>query len=403
MTQSLVKSPFEPAKLYNQVTLDNWRETAIKALKGEAFETLEKTSDDGIAIHPLYTAQDVNAPNALAPKTNNDGFWDIRQRVLVDDIKEANKIALNELENGANSIDFEISDAEFDFAALSNGIFDDLASIAIIGHENGLEIAKNIISQMPSEKLEKSLLAFNLDPLSLNLTGFDNYNLDAALAFYGDNNAKAPKAKFFCASADWMLGIGASRALQVAILVASGIEYLRTGENKGFAPSQINKSLLFQIGIDGQVILEIAKLRAIRTLWAKVGAAIDENLPMDLQAIVSSEMLEDEHPHTNILRIANACFAAGVGGANIITTRSFEPDPEKENEFTRRIARNTQIILANESNIAHANDPASGSYAFEALTSEIAKDAWSIIQEIEKAGGFSKAIKSGFIAKKLGE
>ena len=63
-------------------------------------------------------------------------------------------------------------------------------------------------------------------------------------------------------------------------------------------------------------------------------------------------MLEEEHPHTNILRIANACFAAGVGGANIITTRSFEPDPEKENEFTRRIARNTQIILANERNIA---------------------------------------------------
>lgn len=403
MTQSLEKSPFEPAELYNQVTLENWRETAIKALKGEAFETLEKTSDDGIAIHPLYTAQDVGAPNILAPKTNNDGLWDIRQRVLVEAENDANKIALNELENGANSIDFEVSNAEFDFASLSNGIFDDLASIAIIGHENGLEIAKNIVSQMPSEKLEKSLLAFNLDPLSLNLTGFDNYNLDDALVFYGENIDKAPQAKFFCASADWMLGIDASRALQVAILIASGIEYLRAGENKGFEHSQINKALLFQIGIDGQVILEIAKLRAIRTLWAKVGAAIGENLSMDLQAIVSSQMLEDEHPHTNILRIANACFAAGTGGANIITTRSFEPEPEKESDFTRRIARNTQIILANESNIAQANDPASGSYAFETLTSEIAKSAWGIVQEIEKAGGFSKAIKSGFIAKKLGE
>ncbi|MBN8647854.1 MAG: hypothetical protein J0L55_07850 [Caulobacterales bacterium] len=403
MTQSPVNSPFEPAELYNQVTLESWRETAVKALKGEAFETLEKTSDDGIAIHPLYTAQDVGAPNALAPKTNNDGLWDIRQRVLVEAENEANKIALNELENGANSIDFEISDTKFDFAALSNGIFDDLASIGIIGHENGLEIAKNIIGQTPKEKLEKSLLSFNLDPLSLNLTGFDNYNLDDTLAFYGENIGKAPKAKFLCASADWMLGIDASRALQVAILIASGIEYLRAGESKGFSPSQINEALLFQIGIDGQVILEIAKLRAIRTLWAKVGAAIGENLPMDLQAIVSSQMLEDEHPHTNILRIANACFAAGTGGANIITTRSFEPDPEKESEFTRRIARNTQIILANESNIARANDPASGSFAFETLTSEIAKSAWGIVQEIEKAGGFSKAIKSGFIAKKLGE
>lgn len=403
MTQSPVNSPFEPAELYNQVALESWRETAVKALKGEAFETLEKTSDDGIAIHPLYTAQDVGAPNALAPKTNNDGLWDIRQRVLVEAENEANKIALNELENGANSIDFEISDTKFDFAALSNGIFDDLACIGIIGHENGLEIAKNIIGQTPKEKLEKSLLSFNLDPLSLNLTGFDNYNLDDTLAFYGENIGKASKAKFLCASADWMLGIDASRALQVAILIASGIEYLRAGENKGFNPSQINEALLFQIGIDGQVILEIAKLRAIRTLWAKVGAAIGENLPMDLQAIVSSQMLEDEHLHTNILRIANACFAAGTGGANIITTRSFEPDPEKESEFTRRIARNTQIILANESNIARANDPASGSFAFEALTSEIAKSAWGIVQEIEKAGGFSKAIKSGFIAKKLGE
>ena len=124
---------------------------------------------------------------------------------------------------------------------------------------------------------------------------------------------------------------------------------------------------------------------------------------MNLQVIVSSEIVEDELPPTNILRISNAIFAEWLGGANIITTRSFEPDPEKENEFTRRIARNTQIILANESNIARANDPAAGSFAFEALTSEIAKDAWSIIQEIEKAGGFSKAIKSGFIAKKLGE
>jgi methylmalonyl-CoA mutase len=398
MTESLINSPFTPAQLYNQVTLDNWRETAIKSLKGADFSVLEKISPDKINIQPLYSAVDVQSVYPIAPKaTQTYGVWDIRQRLVVESEADANKIALSELEGGVNSIEFEFADANIDFAKLINGIKSDLATIGIIGYDNGIELANKLIAATPSDNLKDALFAFNLNPASLGLMGLDTYSIDDAIEFYLSNNVKLPKAKFFLASANWMLEIGASRALQVAILIASGLEWLREGEAKNIDANAINKALLFKIGIDGQVILEIAKLRAIRLLWAKIGASMGIELPMDLQAIVSGTMLEDLHPHTNILRIANACFAAGTGGANIISTRSFEPDPENESEFTRRIARNTQIVLANESNIARVDDPAAGSFAFEALTNDIAQKAWALIQSIEANGGLSAAMKAGLI------
>lgn len=402
MTKSHINSPFTPTQLYNQVTLDNWKETAQKALKGLALSELEKTSNDLINIHPLYTALDIDKVSKLAPKgTETYGVWDIRQRLVVENEESANKIALSELEGGVNSIEFEFANANVDFAKLNNGIKTDLACIGLIGYDNGIELAKKLIAATPKNELENALFAYNLNPSSLKLMGLDTYSIDDALEFYLQSVAQTPKAKFFLASANWMLEIGASRALQVAILIASGIEWLRSGAAKNIDASAINKALLFKIGIDGQVILEIAKLRAIRLLWAKIGASFGQDFTMDLQAIVSSEMLEDMHPHTNILRIANACFAAGTGGANIISSRSYEPDPEKENEFTRRIARNTQIILANESNIARVNDPAMGSFAFEALTNEIAQKAWEFVQKIEAKGGISQATSSGLIGEFL--
>lgn len=402
MTKSQLNSPFTPDHLYNQVSLENWSEASLKALKLDDLSSLYKLSNDNIELNPLYTSLDAVNSNKLAPKGSETyGVWDIRQRICVDDEESANKIALSELEGGVNSIEFELQSENINFESLIKGIKTDLATIGLIGYDNGIVLAKKLIANIPNENLKNALIAFNLNPSSLKLMGLDTYSSSEAIDFYIENIEKLPKAKYFLASANWMLDIGASRALQVAILIASGIEWLRNGAQKNIDANAINEATLFKIGIDGQVILEIAKLRAIRVLWSKIGALFNCDFTMNLQAIVSGDMLEETHPHTNILRIANACFAAGAGGANIISTRSFEPDVEKESEFTRRIARNTQIVLANESNIARVDDPAAGSYAFEALTNEIAQKAWKIITKIEAVGGISQATSSGLIGELL--
>lgn len=402
MSKNQSNSPFSPTDLYNEVTYQDWQNIAKKSMKDADYSALEQISKDGIPMHPLYTKADAQNVHALAPKPRDSfGVWDIRQRVFVENEIDANKIAIDELENGTNSIEFEFENSEIDFNALNNGVFTNLACIGLIGYENGLKIAQKLIKQTKSQELSQAIFAFNLNPSTLKSLGFETYSLNDAIDFYKTNFENAPKCKYFLASSNWLIEIGASRALQVAILIASGIEWLKTGEENGISAQAINDALLFKIGTDGEVVLEIAKLRAARLLWAKIGAQIGANLSMDLQAIVANHMLEAINPYTNILRITNACFAASCGGANIISTPDFQIDAENQNDFTRRIARNTQIVLSGESHIARVNDPAAGAYAFEALTNHIAQNAWELVQKIEAKGGLDKAVQTGLIAQMI--
>lgn len=384
------KNVFAPNEAHKSYSFDDWKQEAIKSLKGEDFAVLEKESSDKIALHPLFVAQGQEAKPAKSA-TETYGVWDIRQRISTENATDANALALKDLEGGTNSIEFEIG-SDFDLKTAIQGIDTKIASVGLIAYEKGIEYAEKLAGIGDAD----DLFLYNLNPNGLKMMGYRAYSIAQALEFYKTNASKTPKAKFFLSSSNWLLEIGASRALQVAIAIASGLEYLRDGIAAGIDAADINKALLFKIGVNQETLLEAAKVRALKVIWADVCAQNGIAAEIDLQAITSANMLETEYPHTNILRITNACVGAALGGANIVSTISF--DAENESDFTRRIARNIQTILAQESHLARVNDPGKGSYAIEAITAEIADQALEIIQEIEGMGGLSKAIDNGYVA-----
>ncbi len=356
-----MKSTFAPDTAHNPIGVEEWKAEAIKALKGKEWETLEKQSSDGVAVHPLY----FDCPEAftLAAKPQDfKGTWDIRQIVNINDATSANKTALVDLENGVNSIEFTGANEGSDFKALLENIHYDLASFAL--DKCDVETAKALFAAIPVAKQKDALLVLNL-------------KADAAsIALFNEYKDRFAKTTFFVAAAN---DENKTRAEQVATAIIEGIKALKAGDENGIAPQEIAKSLLFKIFVNQENVVEIAKLRALRNLWAKVCAKAGIDAPMSIHAYTSKAMMTETDPYSNVLRNSVAVFAAAIGGANIITTLSHEIG--KEDDLSRRLARNTQIVLANESNLARVNDPAGGAYGFETLTGEIAKGAWKLVQE----------------------
>ena len=383
------KSAFNPEFPYDDANIDIWHEAALKALKGKEWDTLEKHSSDNLAIHPLYYVRPETF--ALAPKPQDFiGSWDIRQVVKVTDEKIANKVALRDLQNGVNSIEFEFTKNDADLATLLEGIHYDFATIAISPAASDLKLAKSLFGAIPDGKQKSALLALNL-PVNAE-----------TIAFYKANKDTFTNSSFFAISALDLAETGASRETQVAFAISSGLELLKLAEAADLAIEEIAAKTNFAIGVNQENVVEIAKTRAVRQLWEKVCAKSQLDAPMSVHAYTTKAMMTEEDPYSNVLRSSIAVFAASIGGANIITTFAHDyltadDNPtSKENDFARRLARNTQIVLANESSLGRVNDPAAGSYAFETITNEIAQGAWTKVQEIEKAGGITTAIQNEY-------
>jgi methylmalonyl-CoA mutase len=357
------KSTFAPDTSYNPAGTEEWKAEAIKALKGKEWDTLEKQSSDGIAVHPLYF--DCPEVFSLATKPQDfKGTWDIRQTVGFIDAKTANKTALKDLENGVNSIEFVGTDAKSDFVTLLENIHYDLASFALDNAD--VATAAALLAAVPANKQKGALLVLNLKAD------------DKSIALFKANKDTFTNSSFFTADAA-SLDADKTRAEQVAHAILEGIKALKAGEEQGVSPQAIANSLLFKINVNQENVVEIAKLRALRSLWAKVCAKAGIDATMSVHAYTSKAMMTETDPYSNVLRNSVAVFAAAIGGANIITTLPHEIG--KEDDFSRRLARNTQIVLANESHIGRVNDPAGGAYGFETLTGEIAKSAWKLVQE----------------------
>jgi methylmalonyl-CoA mutase len=195
---------------------------------------------------------------------------------------------------------------------------------------------------------------------------------------------------------------GGSDAQELAFVLAVAIAYLRTLEAEGVALDAARRMLVFRLSADADQFLTIAKFRALRKLWARVevscGIAPE---PPFVSAETAWRMLAARDPHVNILRATIAVSAAALGGADAITVLPFTAARGLADPFARRIARNTQIILLEESHLAAVADPAAGSGAVEDLTDQFCASAWKLFQEIEAAGGAAAALESGLIQHKV--
>ena len=401
---------FEPA------SREQWLALVGKVLKGGDFEKrLVSRTADGLAIQPLYTRTESQA-GALAQGRAGQlrGTWDVRQRVVEPDPKAANAAILEDLTGGVTSILLQIDapgqggladDAETLAAAL-NGVLLDGCAIALDARENALDAAGSLIQIWRDKGIAETARqgAINYDPLGvLAKTGTLYYpaarscEIAAKLAV---DCAGMPNVTALLADGRPYHEAGASEAQELAAMLATLVAYLRACEAAGLAPGAALGRIAVGLAADADLFLTIAKLRAARRLLARVadacGAGAAAGSPQ-IAATTSERMMARRDPWVNLLRTTAACAGAAFAGADAITVLPFTWALGRPDAFARRIARNTHLVLQEESSAARVTDPAHGSWYVETLTAEVARKAWAMFQEIEAKGGMARALEAGFI------
>ena len=432
------------------VSYEAWRAAVEAALNGVPFEKkLVSHTYEGIDIQPLYTRQDWPAEGdpsgfpGLAPFTRGstpldhlrDG-WDIRQEHALPDPAEANRAILTDLERGVTSILLRLD------AAARNGLDpDDEEAAALAGRDGvmlyGLDDAATALSgvhlQMAGLALEAGAaaapaaallaayadrqgvaradlrLAFNADPLAvLARDGQLPVPLGGALRDLAD--LARWTSRHLPASTSVRVGTapyhhaGATAAQDLGFSMATGILYLRTLTDAGLSLQAATRQIVFSYSVGTNFFLAIAKLRAARKLWARVVEASGGDRDaqrMRLHVRTSKRVITTRDPWVNLLRNTVGTFAGAVAGADAITSEPFDKALGLSNDFSRRIARNTQLILQEESHLGRVLDPAGGSWMIESITDELAEKAWQTMQAVEAQGGMAEALTSGWVADQI--
>jgi methylmalonyl-CoA mutase len=400
-------------------TYEDWRKLVDGVLKGAPFEKLVSRTYDGLTIEPIYRrARDV-APIAGRPAA---APWQIMQRIDHPDPAAANALAIHELENGANGLEIEfaggpgtrgfglIDAAPETLKRLFDGIFVDAGiSIAlhpVIGRGNAGETLAALIEQR------------RVDPAKVDLRF--NYQALSTMAVRG--RAPAPwsemakpfagvvgglmkrgfRGPFVLADGRAVHDAGGSEVQELAFALSLAVAYLRMLEDGGIGLDAARTAISFRLAADADQFLTMAKFRALRLLWARVEAACGLTpKPTFVAAETAWRMLTQRDPYVNMLRATMASFAAGLAGADAITVLPHTLALGLPDAFARRVARNTQLVLLEESNLAKVSDPAAGSGGIESLTQALCETAWALFQEIEKAGGVFAALEQNLIQRKV--
>jgi methylmalonyl-CoA mutase len=397
---------------------DDWRKLVDGVLKGAPFEKLVGKTSDGLAIEPIYSRATGAGPIAgRAPAAP----WQIMQRIDHPDAAQAHPQALHDLENGASGLTlvfagangahgFGLEPSAEAVATVLDGIFMD-AGIAIelqIGPQSRMA-AIHVAEYVKRRGLSPAAcdIRFGLDPIGACAAwGSSPYAwaeiVPAVTGAIKGLAAMRFKGPFAAADGRVIHDAGGSEVQELAFVLAAGVAYLRAIEGAGVALEDAQDMIYARLATDADQFLTMAKFRALRLLWARVEQACGVMpKPLFIAADTAWRMLTQRDPYVNMLRATMATFAAGLGGANAVTVLPHTlaaglPDP-----FARRVARNTQLVLLEESNLAKVSDPAAGSGGIETLTGQLCEAAWSLFQDIEKAGGIFPALEQNLIQRKV--
>ena len=408
-------SEFPPA------TRDHWLKLVEGVLKGAPFDKkLVHTTYDGLRIEPLYERAVSAAPmpgRALAAP------WQIMARVDHPDPKEANRQALEDLENGANGLvlvcpgsvgaqGFGIDTSADALARILDGVHLDAgAPIEFQLTRQAKDVPDHVATLVKRRGLDPARcdLRIGYDPIGLMASGSSSpAPWDKVAPLFAQMTRKLAdegfQGPFAAADARVIHNAGGSEAQELSYALAVAVAYLRALEAGGIPLDQARRMIFFRLSADTDQFLTMAKFRALRQLWARVEEACDlAPEPAFIAAETAWRMMTRRDPYVNMLRTTIATFAAGLGGANAITALPFTSALGLPDSFARRIARNTQLILLEESNLAKVADPAAGSGGIEDLTDKLCHASWTLFQEIEVAGGVTAALEAGLIQDKVAQ
>jgi methylmalonyl-CoA mutase len=435
---------------FNAANLEAWTLAAQKSAPGGDVTALNWVTPDGISVKPLYTAEDT----ANLPNTNSlPGFepfirgpqatmyavrpWTIRQYAGFSTAEESNAFYRKALAAGGQgvSVAFDLAthrgydsdhprvtgdvgkagvaiDSVEDMKILFDQIPLDKVSVSMTMNGAVLPVLAGYVVAAEEQGVSQDKLSGTIQNDILKEFMVRNtyiYPPEPSMKIIGDiieYTAKhMPKFNSISISGYHMQEAGANQALELAFTLADGKEYVKTAMAKGMDVDDFAPRLSFFWAIGMNFYLEIAKMRAARLLWTRimkgVGAKKPKSLMLRTHCQTSGWSLTEQDPYNNVVRTTVEAMAAVFGGTQSLHTNSFDEAIALPTEFSARIARNTQLIIQEETHITNVVDPWAGSYMMESLTQEMADKAWAIIEEVEAMGGMTKAVDSGWAKLKI--
>lgn len=392
----------------------DWRKLVDGVLKGAPFERLVGKTYDGLRIEPIYTRAEGAPPIAGRAAATP---WRIMQRIDHPEPAQANAQALHDLDNGAGGLTlvfagangargFGLPPTAKAVAKVLDGVFLDAGiTIELQTGPRSREIALQIADDINAKGIDPAAcdIRFGLDPLgACALSGASPgawaeivADVTETVKTLGTRGFKGP---FLVADGRVIHDAGGSEAQELAFVLASAVAYLRALESAGVVLDDARGMIHARLSTDADQFLTLAKFRALRLLWARVEQACGlAPRPLLIAAETSWRMLTRRDPYMNMLRATVAAFSAGLGGADSVCVLPHTQALGLPDGFARRMARNTQLILLEEANLAKVADPAAGSGGIETLTRELCQRSWALFQDIERAGGAFAALEQNLI------
>lgn len=406
-------------------TYDDWLALAAKTVNRTraegtqldgpgAEELLSSHVADGLTIGPLYLRPDhpgaTGVPGGM-PFTrgralrDTDRPWDVRQLHDGPDVATTRGAVRSDLERGASSVWVHLD---------ADGLAPDALAEAL--GDVRLDLAPVVVSSWTDQPAAAAALLSVLDAAEVTAGGNLGHDPVGAAARLGGTPDLGPLADAVrgCADRDSLRALtvdtrpfhdaGADAVDEVALAVATAVGYVRHLESEGIGAAASFAQIDFRISATQDQFLTAATLRALRRVWARVGELA--GVPEDARgarthAVTSLRMFSRDDPWVNVLRSTLAVFGASIGGADAITVLPFDTVSGLPTAFSRRLARNTQLLLADESNVGRVTDPGGGGWYLEALTDELARHAWAVLQDVERAGGVIAMLADGTLAARL--
>ncbi|EHM18085.1 methylmalonyl-CoA mutase small subunit MutA [Mycobacteroides abscessus subsp. massiliense CCUG 48898 = JCM 15300] len=383
---------------------------AVEDLPADPERLLDSPTYDGIAIRPLYTALDELPEPSLPgqwpfvrggdPRRDVNSGWKVAE-VFGGGADPAlvNETILDALGQGASAIVLAGLPPEAVARALQ-GVYLDLAPVQLEAGAELTAVAEVLLTTLDAYEGDAAAVVADLgaDPLGNAFADRAGISIDETVALARRATARTEQVRAITVDGTVAHESGASDSQELAVAVAAGVAYLRLLQRAGLTVAEALEQISFRIAATDDQFLSIAKFRAARVLWARVAevAGAPDAGGAVIHAVTSEPMMAQRDPWVNMLRTTLAAFGAGVGGADSVRVRRFDDAipgglGAVSPAFAARIARNTQLLLIEESHVARVLDPGGGSWFIEDLTESLAQQAWSLFTEIEAAGGFEAA------------
>ncbi|MBS4194597.1 methylmalonyl-CoA mutase family protein [Lederbergia citri] len=382
-----------------------WEQVALKTIKSHSLETLYSETYEGIKLSPIYTKKGVknrledSYSRGLYIKNNRR----IAQKLYCTNWDDLTRQMVKAKECGQETVSFDVDNlhdtAKLDFGELSN-IFNLRTTPLLLFTKYNFQLIARKLLQIDADHV---IGALAVDLISSQLKRGYLYKLEGQTwadwkEMICKLDAKYPSLRTIVIDSTPYHNSGANAIQELAASLSEAIHYIEEMQKLGWEPHRTMKKMIFHFSIGNHFFMEIAKLRAFRLLWKTVCSAYEID-PVECNPLISAEtstftksLLE---PYNNILRSGNEAFAAVAGGVNFLHVAPFNiSDPS--DEFAMRIARNTQLLLREESYLDKVVDPAGGSFYVETLTGELVEKAWELFQTIDKKAGIYSVLQSGW-------